>query len=316
MRSYPSGRVDSFDGPGGDFFVRVPSETMVIDPATGEPAREQATWETFHLAGSYPDIPRPEPTYWCGMREYFRLTNLGDRPRPAVFVDAVTMERIPSDRVLEVRPDPRGMTLDDAIELGEDFVLLNTRYVKELGFGGDGSQIVSQLPTVIARAEGQRDLVARSLAPVEVGGTLAAGGLLVAAGVMLARERRRDLRLRLLRGVGPTALGLRVAAGELLPIAIGGAMGVVVAFAGIRAFGPTPELESGPVRTALVSSLLAVLVATVLVAVVTAFTTARTVDRRPIRRHRFVPWELIPIALVVVVLRAARRRRRGPPEWA
>ena len=296
----PEWTVDSFDGPGGNFFVRVPSETMVIDPETGEPAREQATWETFHLAGAYPDIPRPEPTYWCGLRESFRLTNLGDRPRPAVFVDSATMARIPSDRVLEVRPDPRGMTLDDAIELSEGFVLLNTRYVKELGFGGDGSQITSQLPTVISRAEGQRDLVARSLAPVELGGILTAGGLLVASGVMLARERRRDLRLRLLRGVGPTALALRIAAGELLPIAIGGAVGVVVAFTGIRAFGPTPELESGPVRTALSSSVLVVLVATVLVAIVTAFATARTVDRRPIRRHRFVPWELVPIALVVV----------------
>jgi hypothetical protein len=295
----PEWTVDSFNGRGRDFFVRVPSETMVIDPETGEPARDQATWKTFHVAGTYPDIPRPEPTYWCGMRELFRLSNLGERPRPAVFVDAATMALLPSDRTLEVRPDPRGMTLDDATALLAGFQRLNTRYARELGFGDDGSQIVSNLPTVISRAEGQRDLVARSLAPVELGGILTAAGLLVASGVMLARERRRDLRLRVLRGVGPPALAARIAAGELLPVALGGAVGAVVAFAGIRVFGPTPELESGPVRLAVVSSLLGVVVATALVAAVAAVATARTVDRRPIHRHRLVPWELVPIGLAV-----------------
>jgi hypothetical protein len=141
--------------------------------------------------------------------------------------------------------------------------------------------------------------VARSLAPVELGGILTAAGLLVASGVMLARERRRDLRLRVLRGVGPPALAARLAASELLPVAFGGALGVVVAFAGIRVFGPTPELETGPVRIAIASSLLGVVVATALVATVAAVATARTVDRRPIRRHRLMPWELIPIGLAV-----------------
>ncbi len=295
----PEWTVDSFAGPGDTFYVRVPSETMVIDPATGEPARDQAAWKPFHLAGTYPDIPRPEPTYWCGMRESFRVDNLGERPRPAVFVDAATMALVPSDRILEVRPDPGGMTLDDATALLEGFQRLNTRYARELGFGDDGSQMVSNLPTVISRAEGQRDLVARSLAPVELGGILTAAGLLVASAVMLARERRRDLRLRVLRGVGPSALAARVAAGEVLPIALGGALGVVVAFAGIRAFGPTPELETGPVRTALVWSVIAIVVATALVAGVATVATTRTVDRRPIRRHRLVPWELLPLALLI-----------------
>ena len=296
----PEWAVESFAGPGDTFYVRVPSETMVIDPATGEPARDQATWKPFHLAGSYPDIPRPEPTYWCGLRDSFRMTPGGERPRPAVFVDAATMALVPSDRVMEVRPDPRGVTLDDAYVLLEGFQRLNTRYAKELGFGDDGSQIVSQLPTLISRAEGQRDLVARSLAPVELGGILTAGGLLVASGVMLARERRRELRLRLMRGAGPATLACRLAAGEFLPVAFGGAVGLVVAFAGIRAFGPTSELETGPVQVALATSVLGVIVATALVATVAAVATSRTVDRRPLRRHRLVPWELIPIALAIV----------------
>ena len=86
------------------------------------------------------------------------------------------------------------------------------------------------------------------MAPVRLTGFAASGALLAAAGVLMARERRRDLRLRVLRGVGPTRLAGLLGVTALPAVLIGTAVGAAVAVLAVVTVGPTPELEPAALR--------------------------------------------------------------------
>ena len=155
--------------------------------------------------------------------------------------------------------------------------------------------------TLVTRAESLADAVRKAIAPVRIVGVLTALLVLVAAAVMLARERRRELRLLALRGQPPWRGGVRLLGLVIVPVIVGSAVGLVLAMLGIQALGPTSKLEPDQVRVAATWVVVGALVATVVAAGVTTFVGDRFVDSRP-RRHwwRWVPFEL-PVVLAAVL---------------
>ena len=163
-------------------------------------------------------------------------------------------------------------------------------------------QFHNGLHDVVHRAGVVADVVGRTMAPVRLAGLAAALALLIASGVLVTRERAREMRLRLLRGVGPVALGGRVAAGIAVAATIGTVIGGLVALLAVRALGPTSLLEPGPVREAVISTAVGLVCALLVVGGAAAVVARRLVDaRRKERTRRWpVPWELAIVALAVV----------------
>ena len=265
------------------------------------------------IRDEYPGIPvNPEPSYWCGLRTLLRPSTFGDPPPPMLLVDPATFRSVLNvnlSRIAEVRPDPKGLTRAQAKQLSDQLDELATSFTNTaasppgggpVGIPIRGARFRNGLPAIIAYAETLSDVVARTVAPVRLAGLAAAGLLLATAGAMLARARATELRLRVLRGVSPVAVGARVGAGAAPAVAVGVAAGFVLALLGVMALGPTPEIEPDPLRAALLACLVGALAGTVVVGGVAMTLSARSVDSRP-RHHwlRWVPWELAVVALAI-----------------
>src|SRR5262249_18321703 len=156
---------------------------------------------------------------------------------------------------------------------------------------------------VIGHAQTLSRVVARTVAPVRLTGIAASIGLLAAAGVLLARERQRDLRLRLLRGVGPARLAAHMVAVCAPAAAIGTVVGLARAVLSVVTIGPTSELEPRIVRQAIGATAFGLVVAVVVVGVVSAATANATVDGRRRAwslRHLIAPGIVALLALTIV----------------
>lgn len=269
----------------------------------------------------YEGIPvNPEPEYWCGLRNLLRPSPVGDPPPPMLVVDEATFGAAPGlnlSRIVEVRPDPEGLTRAEARSLSDDFEALATTY--EAGNPGQpsggpvglpirGARWRNGLPLIISYAETLSEVVARTVEPVRIAGLAAAGVLLVTAGAMLSRSRSNELRLRVLRGVSPIAVGARVGGAAAPAVAVGMLIGFGLAVLGVVTLGPTPELEPGPLRVALLWCVGGAVGGAVVVGLVAAVLGSRSVDAR-LRHHwmRWVPWELGLVALAIVSYRRLDR---------
>ncbi|MEY2553887.1 MAG: putative transport system permease protein, partial [Ilumatobacteraceae bacterium] len=276
--------------------------------------------QSVRLADIYPQVPtRPEPAFWCGIRRLFRSQtgDPADLP-PAVLLttsDEVRTAKVRTDTDWELRPDAKGMTRHDAAALAGRFDELTTK-AREAGLYAVNALVNPHpagdpLRTVVHHAEAATAVVAGTMAPVRLVGLLAALALLVAATMLLAREKQRELRLRLLKGQSPASLGLRVAGSASGALVVGTLIGGGFAFEAVRLFGPAPQLERAAIRSAIEYSLIGLVVAFVVIAVA-ASARARNLVDAPIRqksRARFLPWELIPVAAVIVTF--ARLDRIG-----
>ncbi len=257
---------------------------------------------------------QPEPAFWCGQRGLLRPTALGDLRPPVVFASADVLDRLGANLVdVEVRAlDVR--TLDDARAMRDQFAQAIDRHrSRVVGAGNpDAAGFVGTegMSTVVSRGEALAGTIGRATAPVRVAGVLASLAVLVAAAMMVARERRRELRLAALRGVSPFVTARRLAADVSGAAVVGTVLGGVVALVAVRTLGPTPELEPRALREAMVFVLVGAVVGLVLVAAVAAVTGDRFVDAAPRRTWaRWVPWELPLVALAFVS--AARLRDGG-----
>lgn len=267
------------------------------------------------VAGRYPDVPiLPEPSYWCGLRRLFRPNTLGDLPPMVVLVEPSFLDSLPETAVArgwELRPDASGMTRHDALRLLEQYRDISARFVPRLSAAYEAARdrggVPFRLPDtaepalerIVTQAETVSDVVGRTMAPIRLAGAAAGTALLAGAGVLVARERRRELRLRVLRGEGPARLAVRVGLASMVPAAAGAVLGTALAFAGIRAFGPTPELEPAPAREAVAAGALGALVAIVIVGAAVSAVATRSVDVPARNGSRTVPWELVPVLLAV-----------------
>ncbi|HEX2784968.1 MAG TPA: hypothetical protein VHN36_15400 [Ilumatobacteraceae bacterium] len=275
---------------------------------------------TVKVADTYPQVPtRPEPAYWCGLRNLFR-SQTGDPADLPVAALLTTSNEVRNAKVQnfadwELRPNPKGLSRHDAVVLAAQFddftdksrgIIIPAQVERTpQPVGGDALRVV------VGHAEAATAVVAGTMAPVRLVGLLASLALLIAATALLAREQQRELRLRLLKGQSPTALGIRVARTASSAVVIGTVVGGAIAFAAVHFLGPSAELETAAVRKAIEYSVIGAFVALVIVACAAAVR-ARTFVDAPVRHRsiaRLVPWELIPVAAVIVTF--ARLDRIG-----
>ncbi len=240
----------------------------------------------------------PEPSFWCGYKELLRPTSQGDPPPAWGLVTPETMLSFGGrfGTFLEYRVQDRPFTLKEATDLNRDYERVAKEY--SLTFGSQNVANPSELPVLLQRANSLASAVDKSIAGVRLAGIVAAIVVLLASAVMLAQERRRELRLLALRGVAPWRSATRLLPVVGIPIVVGSLVGFWMAFAGVRLFGPTPEVERAAVIRAVISVAVATVIAVVIVAGATAIVGDRFVDagaRR--RRMTFVPFELIVVAL-------------------
>jgi len=261
----------------------------------------------FAIDQRFDDIAvQPEPSFWCGLRGLLRPKASGDPRPPVVLVSASTMAlvRNAGNASIEIRVADDRLTHAETADVAAAFEAAIDRYASFLHVSrGDLIQqgAADGVPTIRGRASSLAQTVAKTVAPVRLAGVLASMLVLVAASVMVARERRRELRLLALRGVTPmenVRRLLRLAAG---PTSVGAGVGLALALVAVRTLGPTPELEPGALVRAVVTVAIAVVVATLLVALVVAFVGDRFVDGRSRRRRwRWVPVELPLVGLALV----------------
>ena len=176
--------------------------------------------QEVHVVDTYPLVPtRPESSYWCGLRSYFRSpgSDPADPPTPALFMTsrALRVAQVFRIGVWELRPKVAGLSRHDAAVLADDFddVVAAADRLVDIDEHLRGRVIVDGAPLrlVVKHAGASEAVVAGTMAPVRLVALLSSVALLGAATSLLARERQRELRLRLLKGQSPRSLGLRVA---------------------------------------------------------------------------------------------------------
>jgi hypothetical protein len=304
----PAYLVDTGDFVPGDteLSMQAPASFEIAADGSIEPG-QQPDPVSMRVTATYPTIPvRPEPTFWCGFRALLRPNTRGDLPPPMMLTTIDTIDQFESaEGDWEVRPIVAGMTRDDAhafqrrhdaaieqvaADFGVDVELFRRQFAPSGGIG-----------TLADRGDTVADLVGRTMAPVQLTGVAVSLLVLGASGVMVARERRRELRLVAIRGGGPAASMPALLATMAVPTLGGAIVGLGLALLGVRTLGPTPELEAGPLRVAIVSAVIGGFVALVLVSVITAVVGDREVDAD----HRRVRLRHVPFELIVPVLATA-----------
>jgi hypothetical protein len=262
--------------------------------------------QTVQVVDTYPLVPtRPESSYWCGLRAYFRSagSDPADPPTPALLTSSRYLRIAQVFRIAEweLRPDPIGLSRHDAAVLADRFdeVAHDTDRLLDIDEGLRGRRVIDGEPlrTVVRHAGASAAVVAGTMAPVRLVALLSSLALLGAATALLARERQRELRLRLLKGQSPWSLGLRVARSAIGAVVVGTLVGTVLAVLAVRYLGPAPEFEAAAVRAAALYTFIGSLVAFAAIAIVAATRARSFVDGRVRRRTwaRFLPWELIPV---------------------
>jgi putative ABC transport system permease protein len=295
-----------------------PGDTVTL---TAKNSKGVVIWtHPVKVADTYPLVPtRPEPAYWCGLRNFFRSQtgDPADLPPPVLLTtsDEVRTARVPNTADWELRPNPEGLSRHDATVLAAQFdeYMTKAKHVVIVSTRPDDSPLPpgNALRAVVRHAEAASRVVGGTMAPVRLVGLIAAIALLISATTLLAREHQRELRLRLLKGQAPLVLGVRIALRALLAVLSGTLVGTAIAFAGVHYFGPSSLMEPGPVRVALAETLVGMLLALVII-IGAATARSRTFVDAPTRSRswlRFAPWELIPVVGVVVAF--ARLDRIG-----
>ena len=264
----------------------------------------------MRVVDTYPLVPtRPESSYWCGLRAFFRSagSDPADPPTPALLTTSRQVRTTAVFRIAEweLRPNPAGLSRHDAAVLADRFdeIADAAERLVDIDEGMRGRSVIDGEPlrSVVRHAEVATAVVAGTMAPVRLVALLSSLALLGAATSLLTRERHRELRLRLLKGQSPLSLGVRVAGSAASAVVAGTLAGGLLALAAVRYFGPASELETAAVRSAVLYTGLGSIVALVGIACVAAIRARAFVDGRLGRRSwiRFVPWELIPVAAAI-----------------
>ncbi len=165
----------------------------------------------------------------------------------------------------------------------------------------------NELERIVARATSVRTSVDRNLAPVALTGVAAGSIVLVAAAVLVAQDRRRELRLLAVRGLPPWRIGLHVAPRAAAVMVAGMLAGWLLAWLVVTGFGPSSNLEDGALARSVAWVLAALLVAIVVVASVIAVVADGFADARQRRVH--AGWAVITVLAGIVALAVVAFRR-------
>ncbi len=257
----------------------------------------------------FDDVPfAPLPEFWCAYPELFTPTSGGDPPPPSAIASEETIEAMGQIALVydeyQITNDP--ITLTEAGELQAGYATVTAAWNERY------SQQWKQLPrnelgSVLERARSVRTTVDRNLNPVLLIGLLADVVVLIAAGVLVARERRKELRLLAVRGVHPVRIALSVLPGLATSIVGGACVGFALAWTGVKLFGPSSLLETNAVVASVAQLVLAMLIATIVVAAVVATVADSYADPRRSRVGTRLPRIAAAGVLVAVAVVAFRR---------
>jgi len=240
------------------------------------------------VAHIFDDIPfAPVPDAWCGLRNLVEPKPSGDLPPVSALIAEATVAQfnVRSTYVypyIEYRITTAPVTLTDISASLAAYQTADDEW--RAAFSGaslEGGR--TELPAVFARAQAVGVTVERSLAPVGLTSLLSVAGVLVAAAVLMARERRRELRLLAVRGVHPVRIALGTAPSVVAVAAPAAVLGFGLAWLLVTQFGPASLLETHAVVSAVVATFLCLVVGLVMVVGTVAFVADRSVDR-PVRQ--------------------------------
>jgi hypothetical protein len=242
---------------------------------------------TITQAFEHPSI-NPLPSFWCAYPDYLVPPPSGDLRPPWAIASPATVAALGGTAFDEYRVVDRSLTLTDAAALRKGYADATERWTTAFPQAAGGIQR-NELERVVERAVAVQRTVQRNLAPVTLTGVVAGTLVLVAAGVLLARDRQRELRLLAVRGTSPGRIAWHVTPRLAAAIGAGSVAGWLIAWMVISAFGPSSNLEPGAIVRAVVWVVAAAVLALVLVAGVVGFVGDGFADVRARRvHHRWV----------------------------
>jgi hypothetical protein len=272
--------------------------------------REQglAVGDTVAVAGAslritqsfqHPPI-NPLPSFWCGYPDLLVPPPSGDIRPPWAIASPATVAGLGGSAFDEYRVVERSLTLTDAAALRQGFAQAMERWRTTFPISADGLER-NELTRVVERAMSVQRSVQRNLAPVTLTGVVAGAIVLVAAGVLLARDRQRELRLLAVRGTSPARIAWHVTPRLACAIGAGSVVGWFIGWLLISMFGPSSHLEMSALTRSVAWVGAAAVLALALVAGVVAFVGDGFADARVRRVHH--RW--IGLAAVVGVVALA-----------
>lgn len=264
------------------------------------------------IAGIYRDLlEEPVVPFWAPLFQLI-YPDAGEDTRPPVlvFADDETFFELSDaieDDVTEFRwefPIPPGRrTLQGARALSSAVYAINDRMAdptSQLGAAFAAATFDSPLASWVAQSEETLTSISGPVRSLSLTGQLVAVAALAGSGVFAVRRRRVEYDLLVARGLSPWRLGLRSTVEILIPTALGGAAGWVLAVWLVRGLGPEGILVSSVLRdTAVVTAgacLAGLLLAGISVASGTRATAAEARGKTGILARRF-PWEIIALTL-------------------
>lgn len=311
--------VLAIDGVGDN--VTPPLQPLRLDEIAMSDAimREQglAVGDTVAVAGARLTIaqsfehPRidPLPSYWCGYPDLLVPPPSGDLRPPWAIASPETVADLGGTAWNEYRVVDGPLTLTDAAALRKGYTEATEQWTTAFPQATVGIQR-NELQRVVERATAVQRTMQRNLAPVTLTGVVAGALVLVAAGVLLARDRHRELRLLAVRGTSPARIAWHVTPRLAGAVAAGSVVGWLVAWSVISSFGPSSDLEPGAIGRSVIWVLAAAVIALVLVAGVVAFVGDGFADARARRvHHRWlgVAGVVALLALAVIAFRVLDR---------
>jgi hypothetical protein len=259
------------------------------------------------VAQQFDDVPfAPIPDFWCGYPELLTPTAGGDRAPPYAIASPETIAMFGASRFDEYRVVDEPLTLTDAAALREGYAAATEMWTSRFPEAPIGVER-NELERIVARATSVRTSVDRNLAPVTLTGVVAGSIVLVAAAVLVARDRRRELRLLAVRGLPPPRIALHVAPRAAVVVGIGMLTGALLAWSVVAAAGPSSNLESGALARSAAWVSAALVLSVAAVAGVVGYVADGFADVR--RRRMRTGWIAVAVLLAVVALAVVAFRR-------
>lgn len=245
--------------------------TIVVDGFPDGP-------RTMHLTAVFADLGVKVPDYWCGLEKLVGTNPNGDEPPTVGLVDLATLRVEGTARItrtITYQVDPQGMSLQQVKALLARFRTVAADLSERVE---EAAPHLGELPTLISRAEGVRGAVDRSTLPAVGAGVASAAAVLAGSGALFARERRRALRLRVMRGAGIASNTVHLARRCLVPALVGAAGGFGAAYVAATRWGPSSITEADAMRSAWIYAAVSLVVGLAVVAGAGALTAAQFVD--------------------------------------
>ena len=241
----------------------------------------------------------PVPSFWCAYPDLLVPPPSGDLRPPWALASPDTVAALGGTAYNEYRVVDQPLTLTDAAALRTGYAEATAEWTSSFPRAEVGLER-NELERVVGRAVAVLTTVERNLAPVTLTGVVAGTIVLVAASVLLARDRHRELRLLAVRGMPPPRIAWHVAPRLAGAIAAGSVVGWLIAWSVISVFGPSSNLEPAALVRSVAWVVGAAVLALVLVAGVVAFVADGFADARARRVHH--RWVGIAGVVAVVVL--------------